>query len=248
MIAKRVVQALRRQDWTMVAIEFVLVVVGVLLAFQINDASIRRSADVARYEATERLLLEAEESVAYLRLAVSNQTRLVTRLNDVLARLERRRWLPADEASMSAALQGARSALPLAPPSSAYDDLVSSGGLSQLDDTRLRSAIGKYRATLVFEEQMRQQLRDDLPRYTDHPAYRALFTPHGERRVRLTVNFGTLVGDEAELGRLAYLAEQQRIMLVLRARALKHAQRMCVELGRYVDRRCDLRLPPPTFD
>lgn len=248
MIAKRVVQALRRQDWTMVAIEFALVVVGVLLAFQINEAALRRDAAQARIAATVRLLAEAEQSVAYHRLALANQKRLVGGLNDALARIGRGALSPADQERMSIAIQAARSALPMAPPSSAYDDLVSSGGLSRLEDAELRAAIGRYRATLAFEEQMRQQLRNDLPRFYGHPAYRTRFDPAGPRRARLSVDFQALAADPVETGRLAQLADQQRIQLVLRTRALKHAERMCIELGRFVDRKCNLNLPAPTFD
>ena len=127
MIVKRLTQALQRQDWAVVSIEFVLVVVGVLLAFQINEYANRREAANEREGATERLLVEAEESVAYMRQTVDFQQGLVDDLNFALIRVQSGQGRPEDQKRMLAGLSRARSATPLAPPSSVYDDLVASG-------------------------------------------------------------------------------------------------------------------------
>ena len=47
---------------------------------------------------------------------------------------------------------------------------------------------------------------------------------------------------------VALLADGQRIRLLITQRALKGASEMCVELGRSIGRRCNLNLPPPSFD
>ena len=56
MILKRMSASLRRQDWAMVFIKFLLVVVGVVLGFQIDDWANRRSDAKESREAMERLL------------------------------------------------------------------------------------------------------------------------------------------------------------------------------------------------
>lgn len=245
MIVNRMTQALKRQDWAVVGIEFVLVVVGVLLAFQINEYSNGRAASNEREAATERLLAEAEESVAYLRQQVSMQQSLVDELNFALGRLQQGQWRPSEEPRMTDVLSGVTRGLPMSPPSSVYEDLVASGGFGRIGDAEMRSAMAKYRATLDFARQVREKLSKDMDRLEDHAAFHYAFSLQGEQRARLEVDFAALREDRLLQEKLAILADKQRIFLLLRKNAFNDATRMCVEVGRFVGRRCNLNLPPP---
>lgn len=248
MIVKRMTQALKRQDWAVVSIEFVLVVLGVLLAFQINEYANGREAANEREAATERLLREAEESVAYLRQAVVNQQQLVADLNFALARVQVGQWEAAEEPRMTIGLSRAKNAPPLVPPSSVYDDLVASGALGKIGNAQLRSDIAKYRATLGFSREVRQGLREDMPDLEDFTALRYDFDFDGRERTRLVVDYPALREDRLLQEKLALLADDQRVFLRHRQQALKGAARMCVKIGQFVGQKCNLALPPPTFD
>ena len=132
MIVKRMVESLRRQDWTMVAIEFVMVVVGVLLGFQINDWGTGRSQATLRQEASERLLEEAERDVAYIRQATDYEQTNVETLRSLLDGKDGALRSAADRSTLSKRLVSVRSMVALAPPSAVYDDIVSSGELSKI--------------------------------------------------------------------------------------------------------------------
>ena len=84
MILKRMTESLRRQDWTAVTIEFFLVLIGVLLAFQINEWASKRAARDEQNAAVQRLLTEAEETVAFFHLGVRAQQQLIADLNYAL--------------------------------------------------------------------------------------------------------------------------------------------------------------------
>lgn len=248
MILKRMTHALRRQDWTMVAIEFALVVVGVLFAFQVNEWSNEREARNERAAASERLLLEAEQTVAYIRLGSSMQEKAIAELNYALRMMQLGQWQSANKERMTSGLSTVTRALPLAPPSAVYDDLIASGVFGKIGDARLRSAIAKYRATLGFHAVIVSDFRASALRLEDHAAFRYIYDPAGRQRSRLEVDFGALSRDELLQEKLALLAESQRVRLLITERALKDAARMCLELGRFVGRSCKLDLPPPTFD
>ena len=248
MIVKRLTQSLQRQDWAVVSIEFVLVVVGVLLAFQINEYANRREAANEREGATERLLVEAEESVAYMRQTVDFQQGLVDDLNFALIRVQSGQGRPEDQKRMLAGLSRARTATPLAPPSSVYDDLVASGTFGQIGDPALRSKIAKYRSSLLYSAQVREKLTRDMPRLEEHPALHYVFTPEGRHRIRLKVDFPALRKDSLLQEKLAMLADDQRVLLVNRRRILKDLQLMCVALGQFVGRDCNMDLPLPTYE
>ena len=248
MIVKRFTGALRRQDWTAVAIEFLLVVLGILIAFQINEWSTERQLRSERDAASERLLAEAEQNVAYIRIGVTLQKQSIEELSYALGQVQAGRWRTADQQRMVRGLQAVRSALPLSPPTAVYDDLIASGVFGKIDDVRLRSAIAKYRATLKFHSEVVSHARAMMPALEDHAALHYIFTAKGRQRVRLDVDFDALSKDQLLQEKLALLADGQRVRLLITQRALKGASVMCVELGRFVGRRCNLDLPPPTFD
>ena len=248
MIVKRMMASLKRQDWAMVAIEFALVVIGVLFAFQITEWANEREAAQERAAASERLLLEAEQTVAYVRLGLSAQKESTADLNYALDQMQRGTWPTADKDRMVRGLTTATVALPLAPPSAVYDDLIASGGFGKFGDAQLRSVIAKYRATLDFHAVVIANFLQIHPKLEEHEAFHYAFAPTGWQRVRLEVDFPALARDGLLQEKLAQLADSQRVRMLITERALKGATRMCLELGRYVGRPCNLNLPPPTFD
>lgn len=248
MIVKRFTGALRRQDWAAVAIEFLLVVLGILIAFQINEWSTERQSKRARDAASERLLAEAEQNVAYIRLGVTLQKQSIDDLGYALGEVQAGRWRTADQKRMVSGLQSVRSTLPLSPPSAVYDDLIASGIFGEIGDLRLRSAIARYRATLKFHGEIVSDMREAAPALENHAALLYQFSATGRQRVRLNVDFAALANDQLLQEKLALLADGQRIRLLITQRALKGASEMCVELGRSIGRRCNLNLPPPSFD
>jgi hypothetical protein len=247
MIVKHVAEALRRQDWAAVAIEFVLVVAGVLLAFQINDWGSQRDARAKRDAASVRLLDEAEATVAYLRAGVETQQRLIDDLNFTLTHLQRDTWRSADKERMASALLRIINAAPPAPPSSVYDDLVASGAFGEIGDPQLRSAIADYRATLAYNSRYVDYLRQRMPAFESYDALRYVFDPQANASIRVEVDFPRLVQDSQLLESLALTASGQQILLRTRRRTLDDAQTVCRELGRTVGRPCDLHRPVPSF-
>lgn len=246
MIVKRMLLSLRRQDWAMVVIEFVLVVVGVLFAFQINEWAAERASEEARQQASERLLEEVERNVAYIRQATDYEQGNVNALMAVIKRVNEGRGTPADETTLMSKIVSARSMVALAPPSSVYDDLVSSGELNRIGDERVRAAIGRFRSTLSFEERMRQQLQTTLPAFERIGAFRYSIDPNG--RLSMRVDFAALERDAQARQIVALTTENHRILLMLRTRALRDSERMCLALARSVGRACNLQRPPSSFD
>jgi hypothetical protein len=247
MIAKRMIDSLRRQDWTMVAIEFVLVVVGVLFAFQINEWAQRRSEARASREAMQRLLDESERDIAYLRLGVQYQQQIVGDLHYALHRIKTREWQDADVPRMERGLSKARYMVSLAPPVSIYEDVVASGALNNFDDPELRAAVSAFHSTLSFEERARQHFEDVTANYEKSDAFTYLADPQGEKPNALQVDFGALSNDRSALKTVALVAEDHRVLLSLRKQALNDSIKMCEALAKALNQQCNRNRPPPKF-
>jgi hypothetical protein len=246
-ILKRVTDSLRRQDWTAVAIEFLLVLVGVLLAFQINEWASEHDAKKERSAAAQRLLLEAEETVAFFRLGVAAQQRLNDDLSYAISNVKPGGWAEADQKRMTQGLARALEMTTPGPPSSVYDDLVSSGAFGEIGDPQMRTAVARYNATLKFHRESVEYLRQSLPRLDQFEALSYTFDP-AKRRAGLIVDFAKLEKDQLLKEELALAANAQTIALVLRQRNLKRAIEMCQEIGRIAGQPCRLDRPAPSFD
>jgi len=248
MIVKRVTAALRRQDWAMVTVEFVLVVLGVLLGFQINEWASRRASAGERRTATERLLEEAERDISYNRQAVDFEQGVLRDLGFAVGRVASKSWQKTDEDRITTGLAKARSMVALSPPSSVYDDVVSSGDLNRIGNVAVRAAISRYHSTLSFEERMRQQLQAPLADYERIPAFDYETDQEGRKRIKLIVDLPSLLSDRRAQQMLALTAENHRILLMLRRRAFKDSVDMCIALAASLGSHCNANLPPPAFD
>ena len=95
---------------------------------------------------------------------------------------------------------------------------------------------------------MRQHLQGPLGAYERIPAFRYETHPDGNEKIRLIVDFPALIRDRQAQQVIALTAENHRVLLMLRTRALKDSERMCNALGSVVGRRCNPNLPLPRFD
>lgn len=248
MIAKRVAQALKRQDWTMVSIEFVLIVVGVLLAFQINDWSNARSEERAQREATERLLDESERDIAHVKEAIGFMQPLVNDLHFALGKVVSGSWSRADEERMRVGFSQGRYMTAIVPPTSVYDDIVASGAFNKIGTPEVRAAVSAFHATLAYDERTRQQFLPILRAYEDNPAFTYRVDPLARKPVALTVDFVALSKDAAAQRPIALTAADQSALLWIRNRALSDSIAMCVALAKSLDRQCNQNRPLPKFD
>jgi len=240
MIVKRVTAALRRQDWMAVAIEFLLVVAGVLLGFKINEWAAEGAARVDQRAATVRLLDESEQDVAYFRHGVGAHARTVRDLSYALARLQDGTWRDADKTRMRSGLTASVYLDSPSPPSSVYDDIVATGMLGKIGDPGLRSAISNYRAKLVLLSKLVDYIRQTAPRFDRERSLHYRYDPAGRRPARLEVDFAGLAADQELQSTLALLNDRQFFITKSWSDVLEAQEGMCRELGRVSGRPCDL--------
>jgi hypothetical protein len=244
MIVKRVTNALKRQDWAAVAIEFILVVVGVLLAFQINEWATERQAGAERQATTERLLYETEDDVAYFRSMVEAHQESVRDLSYALDQMQTDTWREANRAQMQSGLTASVYLDAPSPPSSVYDDIVASGMLGKIGDPRLRSAISDYRAKLNLLSRLIDYIRQTAPKLDREDSLHYVYDAAGPRPARLVVDFAALAGDAKLRSSLALMDDRQAFILKWWRETLGASERMCRELGRKLGQPCSLNGQP----
>jgi hypothetical protein len=158
MILRRVIAHFRKQEWTAIAIDFLIVVVGVFIGLQVNNWNEGRGE--ARAEAEMLARVEEEFSALKPRLersiAAFEETTAAT--GAVILQL-RQGEPPADEPAFRRLL--AKSAflwyVPTLPP--VYSELTSTGGLSGLSNKELRGALARYGNAYALYAQIQPQAK-----------------------------------------------------------------------------------------
>lgn len=144
MILSRISKALREQNWLAVAIEFVIVIAGVVIGFQIAGAGERRASLAYERDLIERLHQEIrniEEGRAYQREWLAARRDRMIDIRPVLFDLEPREGLTGPECL---ALMDSHHFAP--PPDSlpALDELVASGRMEEIRNEEIRVASSDF--------------------------------------------------------------------------------------------------------
>lgn len=183
---RHVTAHLRRQDWTAVVIELIVVVVGVFIGVQASNWNEQRETDQKAAVFTERLRADLRVEdwsyqflIAYNREVLANANRAVDALDDTVP-------LP-DEALLIAAYR-ATQYRQRNRRGSTYDELISTGAIGLIRDATLRdTAIRLYNIStfdnLVSEgaqSRYRAAFRTTLP----NAVQRALGKNCGDRFIR----------------------------------------------------------------
>ncbi|MEM6537223.1 MAG: hypothetical protein AAF668_05780 [Pseudomonadota bacterium] len=148
MILRRVIEHVRTQNWTAVLLDFLIVVGGVFVGLQGQEWSERRE-DAARATSLEQRLLSDFDSI------ISDLERGVTRTEEYMDAGEEvyailKSGMPNKDVDFGQLLNLAGSSYPPAGGAPTYTEMVSTGDLDLLQDTKLRQAL------LAYDQQARQ--------------------------------------------------------------------------------------------
>lgn len=143
MILRRVMQHLRKQEWTAIGIDFLIVVLGVFLGIQVsnwNEAAADRQAESAYLSQLQGDLQRIEGQVSEQREFEQFQARLAVRVGDIIADDR----TPQRNLRIATGLTQLTMRRTLRTESPTFTDLQSSGNLEIISDAELRAEIISY--------------------------------------------------------------------------------------------------------
>ena len=182
-ILGRLAQAVREQNWFAVALELVIVVLGVFLGVQLGNWNAARQERALSNEYLQRLADDLRSNVEILEKRVRgwqederNQEILVGYLEDGdLA--ERTPW------EMAMRAYGEAGWSPFVPNRTTYDELQSTGQIRLIRDPDLRRAVSGYYAYIeqfelfyVFDTPLREQVRGTFPMHVQRYVWNVCFS------------------------------------------------------------------------
>lgn len=184
MILRRLSQSLRELNWTAIAIEFVLLVLGVFLGIQVANWNEERETNRKSVEFSERLQADLREEewryaslIAYYREVLVSAERTAGALEGTAQ--------VADEALLVEAYRASQNRQGFHRRST-YDELISIGAIDLIRDRTLRAtAMRIYSATGVkdrVQESMQSRYREAFRMSVPNVVQRALGRRCGDRQ------------------------------------------------------------------
>jgi hypothetical protein len=160
MLLRRVIEHVRKQDWTAIGIDFVIVVVGVFIGIQAANWNDMRADKVRGRSYLERIHSDLEADVA----SYENRMRFWRAVSDYgragLAYADGRRKADRSQWQLLLAYFQASQVAEFYTTSTTYDELKSAGELNLIGDLKLRNALARY------------YTEAGNPALTERPAYR----------------------------------------------------------------------------
>lgn len=175
MILRRVIGHFRQQEWTAIAIDFVIVVVGVFIGIQVSNWNETRVLRERERTHLEQLLIDLESDRDTGERGVAAANRIDDAATAVLAVLEGAPQAVAisDADLMRFLLEAGYAYLPQGNPTT-YNEMISTGALGLLQSVELKRALGEYYRSASVGRQWDVLLREEQFAYL--AAIRGLLT------------------------------------------------------------------------
>ncbi len=149
MILRRITEHLKAQNWFAIAIDFVIVVVGVFVGIQVSNWNAARATDQASRAVTAQLIEDLRDEAWGFQYLLEYSDDVLKSAERALAALEGRA-AQNDEALLVAAYRATQYREPRRRRST-YDELISTGEIGLIRDRTLRDLAIKVYTTPMFD-------------------------------------------------------------------------------------------------
>lgn len=237
---KRVGESFRHiedREWVLLALETLGVLVGILLAFELQEWGSRRTEAARHRQLMERLLEESETDVSELRNIRDVLNGLLDKEKAFAVELNAGRcppqsdWRAVETIGMLPALTA---------PGSVYQELMSAGGLSSVQRQDVRRAIAQFHGNLEWGQQQvaffRQVAEEPVP--SRDPRVTITFDPNAAEPEVTTFDRNALCSDRAFKNSFAASLRQHIVFTSYHQGAVEDAIGMCVRLADSLGKSC----------
>lgn len=243
MILSQLTKAIREQNWFAVLVEFVIVILGVVIGFQITSWNAEQQRAQAGERAIEDLLAESEAIVRYIQEDIDRVDIRLLAMDKVIAALSSGDASSLEPGDMNEGLDDIREYRGIRPPRSVYDNLSGSGGLNTLNNEPVVSALASYYATLEnvhnATDLFQFYIINDHEALSRHPGVLAYYDPERPARRSTEYDFEALASDPDTIEDLVNQVESQITFQFIRLMLRGEAQSLCDVLAEVANQPCD---------
>jgi hypothetical protein len=186
MIGRRIAATIGHQPWTSIAIELLIVVLGVFIGIQVSNWNQQRVTDQQAAVFTAHLKADLREEDWRYQFLIAYNQEVLANADRTVGALDGTRSLP-DEALLVSAYRASQYKQGLRRRST-YDELISTGTIGLIRDQRLRDTAMRIYNVQTFDnmvrEGMQSRYREAFRMSLPNEVQRALAKQCGDRYIR----------------------------------------------------------------
>jgi len=234
-------RALKTQNWLAAGVEFVIVIAGVVIGFQINAWAQAQATEKREAALLDRLHDEIEESVRALNAVTQLYETANALRTEAIERLIARNFVDINQEDFAFGINSTGLLPALSVPEGVYTEIVSSGMLSELGDSSFRKALSDYRSEVTFLRGQIGYMRDivNASEYIQNtPHMHQVYAPDLPRQARFVIDWDS-AADDPEFMQL--LLSGNTVILAVTGwweDALLEAEALCAETARLTNQSC----------
>ena len=242
MILRRLAAAVKRQDWFVVLIEFLIVVAGIFVGLQVNNWAEENAERAAEHAALERLFLEAQNAYAIVSIRLERAQRFNQTRRNAVAFLDSATPLPENTLPIKIGINALAQFPPVTFSSVAYDELTSSGQMQLIQSGEIRDLVSSFHVDIDRLNSLQEMFGDGGHEYW--AAYRRnVFWRYNPDATGTDILLSTFDWDAMRQDRdfitIAIGALRNQIVIEdFLVSIVADAKAMCDQLGDAVEREC----------
>jgi hypothetical protein len=241
MLLRRVMENVNDQNWFAVALDFGIVVGGILLAFQLQTWGEERAATERAEQSLHQLYEESEEALRFWVRQVAGENRRLEFQDQVIAALYAGDPGDLAEDDIANALAGIGRYPTLSPPRRTYDELSNAGLLREIDGPEAMGAVATYYEDVAFIQGQINFFRPSGTREDEilNASLASTYDPTRWARQRIETDFDALAADSEYLQTVVEEYRNMMMFQIYRREAMLAAAEMCAALAQAVGRTCE---------
>jgi len=167
MVLRRLAEAISGQNWFIVLIEVLVVVVGIIIGLQVDDWNEARKESARETVYLQRLLADTEEMITQHEAHVERAHSWIEAVLVSLQALRSCSLKPEAEKAFELTLLNHQGLERLVVVRASYDEMVASGALARIDDLKLKNKISGVFSQAVIAQDFIAYFTNDLGRASD---------------------------------------------------------------------------------
>jgi hypothetical protein len=144
MIIRRISKGIKDQDWFVVMVEVMIVVVGIFIGLQVDDWNEKRKEAIAIQDSYQELIEDFEVNLELSEYSVNYHFEVTKELKYLLLVLRGEVGNDLAKSKILAALSKGDTSFNPSPPSPTYQAILANGRIEKINDPELRRALVSY--------------------------------------------------------------------------------------------------------
>ena len=245
MIIRKLAAGIRNRDWIEIVIELAIVVLGILIALQVNNWAGAKKDRQAERASLERLLEEFESSIVFYQSVLERQDRLTGLQRQGVAAAAGQIDIPEHDLPLRIGINTISFWPPINPPRTAYDEMTSSGRIQLIQNPDIRTGIADYYGAL--EELQARNARQNNDRFFDRYLQHVTYDYNPESKtpdvILSTYDWDSLRADKVFVSMLVgELRNQLNVQITIRDQH-DTAMEICQVIAAELDTECENAAP-----